>query len=135
MIFHLFPLIRKQKVNNMQVVGNFNKVSEELLKTIPPLENGKTQWFKALWGRTEKDMDGVEHILYGKKQIQTKDRIKDSGNKGKMVEIGIPLDIDDEKVISTVFFMPGQGEHVFSGVFGFTGGIVEYEEKYEFCML
>lgn len=119
----------------MRVIGNFNKVSDELLKTVPALEQGKTQWFKALWGKKEVDPEsGIEEILYGKSQLPTRDRIKDPFTK-KLVEIGIPLTIEDDKVISTAFFMPGMGEHVFPGVFGFTGGVIEDEDKYEFCML
>jgi len=119
----------------MRVVGKFNDVSPQLLETITPLQNGKTQWFKALWGKHEKDLDGNPVTHFGKKQIPTRDRIKDSHTK-RLVEIGVPNELgDDDKVVSTRFFMPGIGEHAFAGVFGFTGGIIEDEELYEYCML
>jgi len=130
----------------MQVLKNFNNISEELKNSIPPLKNGEVKTIKMLTGTRmlQVNEDGSQFFedVFGKHQIPTKDRIKDpfykrGGTTPEYVHIGVPLEVNptSEAVETTKFFMPGMGHTQFLGKFSLVGGDVDDEELYEYLWL
>lgn len=116
---------------------NLNQVPEEILKTIPPLEEGEVVTFQSLVTATDYDAEfGTSKTVYPPVQLPTRDIIKvKKDGKTINVPIGIPKTVDNDKVIEWEFFMPGNSHSLYSGRFSFTGGNIEQEEKYYFYML
>ena len=130
----------------MQTVGNFNTVSEELMKLIPKLEVGQAVTFEMLTGVKNNDPDEKERqrnpVLYPKANIPTRDRIKDPflAQKGKdaWVDIVVADYWDKERPIERLF-VPGLSDGVtnfqFGGKFSLVGGNQRDEELYEYLMV
>jgi hypothetical protein len=130
----------------MQVVGNFNKISEKLKAEIPTLKPNESVTFEVLYGIPNPDPDANEKMknpkLYGKKQIVTKQRIYDpylEDSKGKevggYVDIGVVDGWEGDKPSRFRLFVPGFGTHQFMGKFSLVGGRVDDMELYEFLWL
>lgn len=130
----------------MQVVGNFNKISEKLKSEIPVLKPNETVTFEVLYGVPNPDPDQNEKMknpkLYGKRQILTKQRIFDpylTDSQGKeiggYVDIGVVESWDGNNPVRFRCFVPGQGEHQFMGKFSLMGGKIDDMELFEFLML
>lgn len=130
----------------MQVVGKFNAISEELLKSIPKLEVGQTVTFEMLTGAKNNDPDEKERqrnpLLYPKANIPTRDRIKDPylAKQGKDAWVDIVVaDYWDKEVPRERFFVPGLSDGVtnfqFAGKFSLNGGNQRDEELYEYLMI
>jgi len=129
----------------MQVIGNFNKISNELKATIKPLKGTVT--FQMLTGAINNDPDKTERDkypwLYPVFQIPTKERIKDpylNNGKGGVVEIGVVENFDIEAGIEKItprLFAPGKGEPQFRylGKFSLQEGKLEDEEVYEYLQI
>ncbi len=108
----------------MKVVGSFNAVSEKLKQElIKPLEKGKVVFFQLLNGSYD---PGLKREVFGaSKSIRLSDRIKDpyKGNGGEFVDIGVPEEIKDGRVVrcgkywveSIANGIPGNGQFSLSG--------------------
>lgn len=121
----------------MKVVGNYNKISDELRNQIPALE-GKVI-FQMLNGRPNHEPDENERkkqpTLYGKTQIQTQFKIKDPHTK-KIVDVVLAEDWDDEgRPTKSRCFVAGMGETHYQGVFTLQEGNIEDEELYPILWL
>lgn len=126
----------------MRVVGDFNKISEELKPR--PLEQGEIVMYEVLNGTMEIDNtigeDGKPISKFtGKKiypaatRIPTRDRIKDPYTNS-YVEIGVVETVDFRKNIVEkikAFFVTGNSR----GTVAFVGGNIEDEEMYEYFEL
>ena len=131
----------------MQVLKNFNNISDKLRESIPSLKSGEVLTVQMLTGVPFVQVNGEDNtqsteLLFGKHQIPTRDRIKDpffkrGGDTPEYVHIGVPLEVNptSEAVESTKFFMPGIGESQFLGKFSLRGGDLEDEEMYEYLWL
>ena len=130
----------------MQVLKNFNNISEELKNSIPHLKNGEVKTVQMLTGQRmlQVSEDGSQYFedVFGKHQIPTRDRIKDpffkrGGTTPEYVHIGVPLEVNanSEAVETTKFFMPGIGETQFLGKFSLIGGDLDDDELYEYLWL
>ena len=131
----------------MQVLKNFNNISEELKSSIPQLKNGEVKTVQMLTGvkLLQVQEDGSQYFeeVYGKRQIPTRDRIKDPFFKRgvsttpEYVHIGVPVEVNanSEAVETTKFFMPGIGESQFLGKFSLLGGDLDDDELYEYLWL
>jgi hypothetical protein len=117
---------------------NLNQISEELEKEIPKLEPGQEVVFQMLNGHPNNDMDRDERernpILYGKTQLSTKIRIKDKYSK-KIVDIGVPMAVEQDTVVTFRPFLTGLNQGVFTGKFSLIGGRIQDEELYEILWL
>lgn len=119
----------------MRVIGDFNKISNELKKRIPEFKSKVI--FELLGG--DKDPETGERYFGGAISIPARDRILD-GNT--MVEIGIPRVVEDgrvKKVMSTDDYDPRIipfGENGRIGLrFELNPSIPHHHEWYEFFML
>lgn len=130
----------------MQVVGKFNAVSEDLLKSVPKLEIGQTVTFEMLTGVKNNDPDEKERqrnpLLYPKANIPTRDRIKDPylAKQGKDAWVDIVVaDFWNGDQPRERFFVPGLSDGVtnfqFAGKFSLNGGNQRDEELYEYLMI
>lgn len=116
---------------------NLNKISKELLESIPEMSNEVV--FQMLNGHKNSDPDLNERekmpYLYGKTQIPTYEKIKDpfaNSGKGSIVEIGVPEKIINGEVVSYRPFLAGNyGENIFNGKFSLMKGKIQDEELYE----
>jgi hypothetical protein len=117
---------------------NLNQISEELENQIPKLDNGQEVVFQMLNGHPNNDMDRDERernpILYGKTQLSTKIRIKDPFNK-KIVDIGVPMAVERDTVVTFRPFLTGLNQGVFTGKFSLIGGRIQDEELFEILWL
>lgn len=117
---------------------NLNNISEVLEKQIPKLESGQEVVFQMLNGHPNNDNDRNERerqpMLFGKTQLQTKIKIKDPGTGG-MVDVGVPMAMDNDIVTSYRPFLAGQDEGVFNGKFSLFGGNSVHEELFEIFWL
>lgn len=119
----------------MQVVKEFNRISDELKAKIQPLQIGQVVTFKMLNGTPNPDDEDKKKrpILFGKQQIPMSDRIKDG--KG-FVNVGVVTEWNEDKPARFRVFVPGIGwDNHFNGHFSLTGGNIEDEELYEYLML
>jgi hypothetical protein len=130
----------------MQVVGDFNKISEKLKSEIPTLKPNEVATFEVLYGVPNPDPDQNEKMrnpkLYGKRQISTHQRIYDkyildkAGNEvGGYVNVGVVEGWDGDKPARFKCFVPGFGQHQFMGKFSLMAGRIEDMELYEFLMI
>lgn len=128
----------------MQVVKQWNSISEKLKSQIPQLQPGQVATFQMLNGRPNQDDDDKKKnpILYGKRQLMTQFRVNDkykldSANKevGGYVDIVLAEDWHEDKPTKAKMFVAGYGEGFFTGKFDLIGGRVEDEELYEVLML
>lgn len=128
----------------MQVVKQWNSISEKLKAQIPQLQPGQVATFQMLNGRPNQDDDDKKKnpILYGKRQLMTQFRVNDkykldSANKevGGYVDIVLAEDWHEDKPTKAKMFVAGYGEGFFTGKFDLIGGRVEDEELYEVLML
>ena len=122
----------------MKTVGNYNKVSKELMDSIPTLEGTVT--FQLLTGQPNPDEVEAKKtpMLYGKHQIRTAFRIKDPFAKEKgssYVDIVVAEDWKDDKPTAAKPYIAGLGEVFFNGKFSLSEGNVEDEELYEVFMI
>lgn len=130
----------------MKVIGEYNKISNELKKEIPKLKPGQTVTFQMLNGVVNPEPDQTERqktpMLYGKTQIPTNDRIFDpylNGGEGGYVDIGVietyGKDSFGNLEVATRLLVPGLGHYQFGGKFSLTGGKIEDEELFEFLWI
>lgn len=128
----------------MQVLKNFNNISEELKATIPVLEIGAIRRFRMLTAVLNNDPDYTERmkrpVFYGTHQIPTKDRIKDPFAKNKYVDIGVveEFDLATERPTRFRLFVPGNHITItgmWNGEFYLQGGITEDEELFEYLWI
>jgi hypothetical protein len=125
----------------MQVLKNFNNVSEELIKEcIPPFGIDEIRTFRMLNGVVNNDPDITERlkqpVFYPDTQIRTWDRIRDpyaNGGKGGFVDIGVveKFDLTSERPTKFRFVVRGQGV----GMFVLSGSSIEDVELYEFLCI
>lgn len=129
----------------MQVVKNWNNISEKLKEQIPTLQPGQVATFQMLNGRPNTDDDDKKKnpILYGKKQLLTQFRIFDkykldsTGKKevGGYVDIVLAEDWHEDKPTKAKMFVAGLGEGFYAGKFDLHEGNIEDEELYEILMI
>lgn len=125
----------------MKVLGDFNRISEQLRKEcIPKLKKGEVRKFQMLTGVENNDPDLTERakqpIFYGAYQVRTWDRIFDpylNNGEGGYVDIGVVEEFDIKANQPTKFrlFVPGQG----TGKFLLTGGKIKDEELFEYICI
>ena len=124
----------------MKVVGDFNKVSPEMLKMIPKLGKGETKTFQLVTGHKNNFPDDKEQtahpMLYATWQIPTKDRIID-WHTGEFVDVGVPQTFSKGEVISVKTFMPGKGEpqYRYYGKFSLSGDKIADVEMYQYLCI
>lgn len=118
----------------MVSIKNLNNYSDELKKTIQPLDNGQEVVFQMLNGHPNNDPDvesrRINPMLFGKTQIPTYFQIKDPYSK-ELVHVGMPQSIKDDQVTSFVPFLAGEFDGIFSGKFSLFGGNVRDEQLYK----
>ncbi len=129
----------------MQVVKNWNNISEKLKELIPVLQPGQTATFQMLNGRPNPDDDDKKKnpILYGKKQLQTQFRVFDkykldsTGKKevGGYVDIVLADEWHEDKPTKAKMFVAGFGEGFYTGKFDLMADRIEDVELYEVLML
>lgn len=130
----------------MKVIGDFNKISNELKKTIPKLKQGQVVTFQMLNGVTNPEPDQAERMktpmLYPKTQIPTNDRIFDpylNDGTGDYVDIGVPKtyskDTFGNLLVEPKLFVPGLGHLIFGGKFELVGGKVDDDEMFEYLWI
>jgi len=111
---------------------NLNDVSEEVKQMIPPMKGEVI--FQMLNGSPNNDNDRNERerqpMFYGKTQIPTKVKIKDPKTQ-KFVDIGAPMEVDNDNVISYRPFLAGKDDGIFNGKFSLMEGKAVDEELYE----
>lgn len=116
----------------LQKFDKLNDLPQETIDSVPPLKDGETVIFRSLKKEEVIDAEnGSKEIVYPALHIPFRDTIKVGG---KAYRIGIPKDVQDDKVISFDSQIHGLGER-FSGVFSVTGGSIEDGAKYMFYML
>ena len=128
----------------MKVVGEFNKISKEMLAMIPTLKKGEIKTFQLVTGHKNNfpdDMDGGKErrdhpMLYATWQIPTRDRIKD-WHTGDFVDIGVPDTFRKDEVLTVKVFMPGKGEPQFRyyGKFSLSGSKIADVEMYQYLCI
>lgn len=116
----------------MQVVKQFNNISEKLKEQIPQLQPGQVATFQMLNGRPNTDdYDKKKNpVLYGKRQLMTQFRINDphkldsTGKKevGGYVDIVLADEWHEDKPTKPTMFVAGFGEGFFTGKFDLMGG-------------
>ena len=120
----------------MQVVGHVNKLSPEFRETLKNLTEPVS--YRMLTGTTMIDSEtGDTQIMFGSsKAIPLHDRIKDPVT-GAVVEIGIPLETDGDKVTAwKKFWIAAEGQNrVVNGKFTLNPGNIDHEEAYWFLQL
>jgi hypothetical protein len=125
----------------MKVIGDFNKISDEMKAMMPKLKAGEVKSFIKVNGVINRDPEDKYRlkspILYCTEQIPTKARIID-WHTGEPVDVGVPDRWNkNDGVLSTRFFMPGIGELHFknTGMFSLSGDRVEDVELYEYLSI
>lgn len=117
----------------MQVVGNFNKISEEKKKSLRTLQPGQTVVYELL----EFEIDHATGArLYGSAtELPGRDRIRD-GNE--LVEIGIPRMITGDNRVTKVdgFILGKAANALISGRFELSGDNlkdIEWDQFFQLC--
>lgn len=115
---------------------NLNNVSDEVVKQIPEMPEEVV--FQMLNGSPNNDMDRTEReknpILYGKTQLMTKITIKDP-KTNSFVDIGAPMGVENDTVISYRPFLAGANRGIFNGKFSLRKGNVQDEELFQIFWL
>jgi hypothetical protein len=126
----LFPLFKQTR--QMKVIGQFNKISEALKKTVKPLLPGQQVNVRLING----NFDIVSgEIRFGNSQtIVCRDVIRDGEN---LVEIGVPKDVVKNEVTRVKkIYISAFGENLHStGMFTLDGSNIEHQEFYWFLSL
>lgn len=128
----------------MKVVGDFNKVSKEMLAMMPKLTKGEIKTFQLVTGHKNNfpdDNDGGKErrdhpMLYATWQIPTRDRITD-WHTGDFVDIGVPDTFKKDEVLTVKVMMPGMGEPQFRyyGKFSLNGNKLADVEMYQYLSI
>lgn len=133
----------------MKVLKHLNNISEELLKTIPPLKDGQTATFKLISGgqliskssmiNGLRTADKIVESFGSTRTIKLMDRIKDPYKKAgeQYVDIGVPDQFENDRMIRPKKFIlqaPGENEFL-NGYFTLSGNSIDDVEMYEYFML
>lgn len=125
-------------MQKLQQTG-INCITKELEALIPKFKPGEVKVFQLLGGIPNNDPDMNERqkqpLLYGHRQIPTKDRIKDLD--GNFVEIAVVEQFDAKSgaLIKPRLFVPNMGMKENPGTFILAEGNLEHEELYEYLSL
>ncbi|GAB3024339.1 hypothetical protein GCM10027051_31200 [Niabella terrae] len=117
----------------LRVVGEFNKISEEMQAAYPGLQKGERAIFKLLGGHTNPLNGEVLHGSY--RSFKCVDRVVDIGT-GALVEIGIPKLISGKEVTEVKkFVMNPSGEGLVPERFELNGDKIEHQEFFQFFVM
>lgn len=133
------------KTKYMQVVKQWNAISDELKNSIPQFDREEVKSFRMLNGK-KNDQEGprgpIEReknpILYPRTQIPTKDRIFDpykNAGKGGYVDIIVSEGWADDEPTRPKLFLPGDTDYRFNGKFALTGSSIGDQELFEYLWL
>jgi hypothetical protein len=117
----------------MQVIKDYNNVSDELIKKcIPELKDGEVATFQRLGGAYNPEEKRYEYGSYWSYPAQ--DRVKDGK---KYITIGVPDEIENEKVVRPkMLIVHGpEGSFFSNGLFQLTKGNVADDEMMEWLFL
>lgn len=121
------------------IQSGVNCITKELEALIPKFKPGEVKVFQLLGGIPNNDPDMNERqkqpVLYGHRQIPTKDRIKDLD--GNFVEIAVVEQFDTKTgaLIKPRLFVPNMGMKENPGTFILAEGNLEHEELYEYLAI
>jgi hypothetical protein len=125
----------------MQIVKDFNLISDELKKTIPAFEAGDIFTFEMLNGVVNTDDDPREVAktpkFFPATQIPLGDRIFDPYSKSasKYVNIGVVDEWNEDRPVRYKTFVAGLYAAQFSGKFSLSGDNLEHREIFEILWL
>lgn len=120
----------------MQVVGNFNNISDELRGLIPALEG--VQVLQMLNGspNQEEDHKAEMPFIYGKTQLPLSYSIKDPfTNRIANMAMALEWDAQAKRPERIKCYVVGQGETHFRGRVSFVAGNMDSEELFPFLWL